>query len=289
MADDRPAIPAEQEALDRPWRIWASVGVGSFALVAIVLGFIILPLAEGRGGESLFYSICRAIGIPGFEDTPADAGRTAPAEGSPVVAPSQLAWTADTRRMILSGDAERGAAIVAETCAGCHGEDGFGLDPSFPNLARQSASAMFKQLHDFRSGSRISGQAEVMVPFVEGLDDQQLADVAAYYAAAEPRQVEPAASAVPLAIVRLARRGDIARRIPSCDSCHGGALVGPEGALVLAGQSAAYIEQQLQLFASGERNNDLYGRMRDIAVRLTPEEMRQLAIYYGGIRAAAAE
>lgn len=288
MAEDRP-IPAEQEALDRPWRMWASIGVGSFALVAIVLGFILLPLAEGRGAESLFYSICRAIGIPGFGPTPADAGRTVPAEGTTVAPPSQLAWTAATRRLILSGDRERGAALVAQTCVGCHGEDGIGLSPSFPNVGAQSASAMFKQLHDFRSGSRSSGQAAVMTSIVAALDDQQLADVAAFYAAVPPRRMEPAASAVPLEIERLARRGDIVRRIPSCDSCHGGALVGPEGALVLLGQSAPYIEQQLQLFASGERDNDLYGRMRDIAARLTPEEMRQLAMYYGGITISSPE
>lgn len=51
---------------------------------------------------------------------------------------------------------------------------------------------------------------------------------------------------------------------------------------MLLGQSSAYLEQQLQLFASGERSGDLFGRMRTIARQLTPEEMRGLAIYYGG-------
>ena len=43
-----------------------------------------------------------------------------------------------------------------------------------------------------------------------------------------------------------------------------------------------YIEQQLKSFASAERGNDFFERMRSIARLLTPDEMHRLAIYYGG-------
>ena len=45
-------------------------------------------------------------------------------------------------------------------------------------------------------------------------------------------------------------------------------------------QGAEYIVQQLKLYASGERHNDVYARMRTIASQLTPSEIDGLAGYY---------
>src|SRR5690606_34561103 len=84
------------------------------------------------------------------------------------------------------------------------------------------------------------------------------------------------------AITQIARHGHIGRGIPACDSCHGIGLTGPEETPVLNGQPRDYLEQQLTAFASGERDNDIYARMREIARLLTPDEIRQLAIYYSG-------
>ena len=49
---------------------------------------------------------------------------------------------------------------------------------------------------------------------------------------------------------------------------------------MLAEQRAEYIVQQLKLYASGERRNDVYARMRTIAARLTDGEIEGLAAYY---------
>lgn len=277
MTEDRAPTPAEQRALDRPWRMWASLAIGSFALVSIVLGFIILPLTEGRG-ESLFVSICRAIGIPGFADT-TDASRPALAGGG--VVSSHLVWDVNTRSLIASGDVTRGEELALGTCAGCHGEAGIAPDPMFPNLAGQQVAAIFKQLHDYRSETRRGGQADMMTAMVQGLDDQQLADVAAFYST---RPLSPLVSPVSVSptTIQLVRIGEPARALPSCNSCHAGKMTGPQEAPALEGQSAEYLLQQMQLFVSGERSNDLHGRMRDIARQLTPQEMEELARYYGG-------
>ena len=50
----------------------------------------------------------------------------------------------------------------------------------------------------------------------------------------------------------------------------------------LAGQDREYMAAQLEAYASGARKNDVYGRMRDIARKLTPEERQQLARYFQG-------
>lgn len=274
MVDDRPPVPAEREALDRPWRIWASVAVGSFVLLAFVLGFLLLP-ERGEPGFDPFAAMCRALGIPGFaRETPGSP----PAERA--VPASEVAWTADTRRLLASADVKQGAQVAETICLPCHGMDGVGTTPIYPHLVRHSAASVFKQLQDYRSGKRQGAQAAIMTAFAQMLDDRQIANVAAYYAAQRPAQgVRPVTTSPE--IVELARIGDPARSLPPCEACHAGDG-GPREAPILLGQSAGYLEQQLQAFAAGERRNDIYARMRTIAQQLTPQEIRGLSLFYSG-------
>ena len=82
--------------------------------------------------------------------------------------------------------------------------------------------------------------------------------------------------------MRLAWEGDTRRRIPACMSCHANGVGGPIETPALAGQNREYMVAQLDAYASGTRKNDVYGRMREIARRLTPEERQQLARYFQG-------
>jgi cytochrome c553 len=272
MVEDRPPVPAEREALDRPWRIWASVAVVSFVLLAFLLGFLVVP-ERGKAGFDPFTAMCRALGIPGFGREPPEspaAERAAPA--------SEVAWTSDTRRLLASADVKQGAQVAESICLPCHGMDGVGTTPIYPHLVRQSAAAIFKQMQDYRSGKHQGAQAAIMTAFAQMLDDRQIANVAAYYASQRPSQrVRPIATSP--AIVELARIGDPALSLPPCEACHAGSG-GPIEAPVLLGQSVSYLEQQLQAFASGERRNDIFARMRTIAQQLTPEEIRGLSLYY---------
>lgn len=65
-------------------------------------------------------------------------------------------------------------------CIGCHGAGGNSVVPTFPKLAGQHASYTEKQLKDFRDGYRKNA---TMAPFAKGLTDQEIKDIAAYYAA----------------------------------------------------------------------------------------------------------
>jgi len=49
---------------------------------------------------------------------------------------------------------------------------------------------------------------------------------------------------------------------------------------LLAEQQSEYLVQQMQMYASGQRRNDVYARMRTIAAKLTPAEIAGLAAYY---------
>ena len=82
-------------------------------------------------------------------------------------------------RILASGSTRRGAAIAAQTCAACHGDKGLS-QAQFPALAGQTPAAIYKQLHDYRSGARVNPQ---MTPVAKALAVTDLANVAAYYAA----------------------------------------------------------------------------------------------------------
>ena len=51
---------------------------------------------------------------------------------------------------------------------------------------------------------------------------------------------------------------------------------------MITGQTHDYILAQLDDFATGQRKNDVYGRMRDISAKLTPQERAALADYFEG-------
>ena len=69
------------------------------------------------------------------------------------------------------------------------------------------------------------------------------------------------------------------RNIPTCSSCHS-TTSGKLGTPWLEGQSAVYIQAQLQAFAYGTRRNDISQQMRNIARHMTSQEMNEAARYY---------
>ena len=79
-----------------------------------------------------------------------------------------------------AGDPARGNELRHE-CSDCHGEDGMG-DDEYPRIAGLDEDYLFEQLMAFKRGER-PNRAEMMLWFLEELDEQDLADLAAYYAA----------------------------------------------------------------------------------------------------------
>ena len=273
MTDQRPE-QSDPHVLDQPWRIWSTIAVMGIVLVGILLGVIVIPVVQGRSaGIDAFTAICRALGIlPGSPAVPQFSDRTPP---TPV---SQVVWTPDVLQILARADVAKGKAKVLEVCIACHGENGVSIAPEYPHLAGQSGAAIYKQLHDYRTGSRVNPQ---MTDIAKALDEAVIADVAAYYAGQPQRNLNPVTLAEsPPAIVQLVELGDPHRNIPPCAACHRAGAGGPIEAPVLAEQRDEYLVQQLKLYASGQRRNDVYGRMRLIAPRLTEDESKGLAAYY---------
>ena len=265
---------SEAHVLDKPWRIWASVAIFGIVLSGIVLGVVIIPVVQGRSdGIDAYTAICRALGI-----LPGSPARQQVADRTPPTPVSQVVWTPDLLQILADAKPERGRTKAQEVCVACHGERGVSPAPENPHLAGQSGAAIYKQLSDYRTGSRAH---QLMTDIAKALDEPTLADVAAYYAAQPKRNPNPMTLAEsPAAIVRLVELGDPSRNMPPCASCHRPGSGGPIETPILAEQGEEYIVQQLKLYASGERRNDVYGRMRIIAAKLTQREIEGLARYY---------
>ena len=77
------------------------------------------------------------------------------------------------------GDVARGQELAVD-CADCHGDDGLG-DEDIPAIAGMDAAKHLKELMDFKSGAR-EDEDEDMVDSVEELSEQDMADLAAYFA-----------------------------------------------------------------------------------------------------------
>ncbi len=77
-----------------------------------------------------------------------------------------------------TGDAAVGEGLVV-TCSACHGADGNSAVPTFPKLAGLGEKYLLKQLKDIRDGAR---PIPTMVGQVDDMSDQDLANIAAFYA-----------------------------------------------------------------------------------------------------------
>ncbi len=274
MSDSHETPSIDRRLLDQPWRFWSTVAVAGTLLGGIILGALIIPVVQGRSaGLDAYTAICRALGIlPGSPAQPQPSDRV---QRTPV---SQVVWTSELLHILARADPARGRTKALESCAACHGETGIAVAPDVPHLAGQSGPAIYKQLSDYRTGSRAH---DLMAGIARALDETALADIAAYYAGRPMRNPNPATLApAPAEIITLVELGDPRRGIPPCASCHRAGSGGPIETPVLAEQRDEYFIQQINLYASGQRRNDLYARMRTIAAQLTPSEIAGLAAYY---------
>lgn len=165
-------------------------------------------------------------------------------------------------------------------CAGCHGPDGNSMIPMYPRLAGQSSNYIAKELRDFKGGQR---KDPIMSGMAAGLSDQDIANVAAYYASIAPKSGNAAADAETLKLGRKIYRGGNAKTgIAACMSCHGPGGHGiPPRFPRVAGQHPAYTEKQLMAFKNASRSND-DGIMTRIAFRMSEAEIKAVSQYMAG-------
>jgi cytochrome c553 len=211
------------------------------------------------------------------------------------------AWTPSTLRQTLgslpTGDAAQGLKVHEQLfCASCHGAKGVAPTQNWPHLAGQKSAYTAKMLLDYQSGLRREGKrAELMHDIAVMMTPQQIADVSAFYAVqafpqndGTPRPA-PQKAAKDFDAAQLIRKGDPARLLTPCASCHGVAgQGGNREASALAGQNPLYFVRTLLDYQSGLRANDSAKGMSTFAKKLTRTEIEALATYYADLPAGKA-
>jgi cytochrome c553 len=191
-----------------------------------------------------------------------------------------------------TGDAAAGQTKVA-VCSACHGMDGKGILPLYPNIGGQGEAYMYKQILDIKEGRRTVIE---MAPFTLALSDQDMLDLAAYYAS-QPMQLEGAQpiESEPHQLdsdeflslgESVFRAGNLANGIPACTGCHSPSGQGnfPAGFPALSGQKTEYLMKQLSDFQNNLRTNDGDTRiMRGVVERMSALEIEAVANFISGL------
>ncbi len=202
-----------------------------------------------------------------------------------------------------AGDPEAGSEKVG-VCAACHGQDGNSPAPSFPKLAGLGQPYLYKQLQDIQAWDNAEGDAKAttgrevmqMTGMLKGMSDQDLQDIAAFYAeqtiqlsGAQEMQVQVNSGAQVDALAlgeKVYRAGNPETGVPACMGCHAPNGQGNEpGAFPrLGGQYPQYIEAQLRAFRAGDRMNDGESMMMRLSAKnLSDAEIKAVANYIGGL------
>ncbi|BBU29696.1 cytochrome c [Burkholderia sp. THE68] len=248
------------------WFTVSVLGTIAIAVVSALIGFVWLPSAQRDASSTgIWNAICSAAGVP----------RNWYAGDTTVEPKMKLTSVEVTPQLLVNVSANsvgRGATLALR-CTMCHGERGMS-EANSPNLAGQYGAVIYKQLIDFQKGARTNA---VMSPMAMNLSDQDMRDLAAYYASLpRPPAQRKVSEALAPAIVA---HGAPMRNIAPCAACHGG-IDNKAGSPWLDGLPAAYTKAQLVAFANGTRTNDINEVMRNVARNMTAEEIDAAAMYY---------
>lgn len=175
-------------------------------------------------------------------------------------------------------DEARAKKIIGGSCFLCHGAEGESASEVFPRLAGQNAEYIAKQLENFKSGKR---KSSAMAPMVAELSPDDMAALGRFYSSRPPHKEAP--KDAPLAAVGqyIYSQGNRFSGVPACASCHGPDGAGSNALPRLAGQHAAYLDNQLKQFNKRERNND-NAVMHTVVEKMTPLEMAAVSEYLSG-------
>lgn len=228
---------------------------------------------------------------------------TAPSDAAPAeTAPEKTATPAirDLRRPTpIRGDAAAGQA-KSELCASCHGATGTANAPIFPNLAGQNADYLYWELVDYKNSVRVESPMNLLAATLE---DQDMRDLAAFYAAQAPQPVaadESASPPDPTAVQRgqaLYLSGDPASGIPPCQGCHGAEARGHGPSQgngrdsasyaiypALRGQQGAYLQAKLTEFRDGKLHHSTNDQvMTGVGARLDDDDIQALSAWLSSL------
>jgi cytochrome c553 len=196
----------------------------------------------------------------------------------------------------IHGDAAAGAQ-KATPCHACHGANGVSVAPTFPRLTGQRADYLYHRLVSFKQADPKDPyySKSAMTPLAAHLSDDDMRDLASYFAAQIPQATEvPAAATGSGRGELLYRSGDPSNGVPPCQGCHGAEAQGVNAPSeqyaaypALRGQYSPYLIARLTSFRQGlphDSSNDLL--MSGVARTLDDDAIRAVAAWLSSLTPA---
>lgn len=142
------------------------------------------------------------------------------------------------------GDPAAGEPLTA-VCGGCHGSHGVSTDAATPNLAGQDARYLLNALKAYRKTRR----HESMETYVRDLSQQDIENIAAFYAIQKSRPAEKGQTLVQ-------------ELIEKCDRCHGANVDNTAMAVPkISGQDMDYLIMALRAYRDDRRESSMMHNM----------------------------
>lgn len=194
--------------------------------------------------------------------------------------PGQRALAADSPQAAAVPDTLQQRVAACTTCHGVHGE-GMPGSGYFPRLAGKPAAYLARQLQDFQNGLRKYAPMEYTV---RHLSPAYMHEIAEYFSAQQmpyTRSPLPPVSAATLQRgEQLVSKGDSARKLPACASCHGSQLTGVEPSTPgLVGLPYDYISSQLGSWRTHTRATVTPDCMAVVVSRLSDSDITAVAAW----------
>ncbi len=159
----------------------------------------------------------------------------------------------------------------AEPCKACHGAQGISVIPTIPSLAGQKDGFLQWQLVFFRSGRR---ENPIMGPMSADLSDEDIRNLAAYFASLQPSEPAPAQ-----ADPALRRAGETIAEQHHCGACHTDNFGGNRAAPAIARQQRDYLVKALTDYRSNTRPSVGVAAMTEAASGLSDDDIEALALF----------
>ena len=166
---------------------------------------------------------------------------------------------------------------IVEACKACHAEDGSGVGKRIvPIIAGMPAVHIEEALYAYKDGARQCLEEPVMCETADLLSDENIADLAEYFAAIKRPSLDEDFDAALAALGEPVHRRLCARCHLPPDDPNVSEVLGPP----LHGQRADYLRYALESYISGTRENIL-DEMKEKISLLDDGDVEALAHYYG--------
>lgn len=163
------------------------------------------------------------------------------------------------------------AAMLSNTCAGCHGTNGTSAGPSMPTIAGMPEVYLLESMKKFKSGERPSS---IMGRLAKAYSDEEIKMVAEFFAKHSFGRQKQDVDAAKVAIGKQIHD-------QRCKKCHMDNGRDSEDSGILAGQWKEYLQISMSEFRSGKRKMpEKMAEKIEGEGKLTPAEVEAVIHFY---------